>query len=355
MAIYILNLLVVSIAAILANKKFDKTGKRKINIWVIIAMASLILVSGFRHRVGTDYQNYVDIYNLNVKSSSIVFEGEFALSIIIKLATYISENPQVFFMITSIIINVMLVIALVKYSENYKMSMYLYITTFTYYSTMNGLRQFIAAMIMFLAFKQLMNRRFIKYLLCVLLATTFHTSALLFIPIYFIVYRRIDSLANLIILTLAIIAFIFYKDFIEILFEFLQYSRFAHYKEVFMESDGANPLRLLVYSIPIILAYMGREVGRYRIGDKYDVIANLSFLGCIFMFLAMRHKYFARVSMYFEVYYLILIPYIPVIFSKKSQKIVIAGIIFGYLAFSTLLLLRGEAWIYPYKYKLQLF
>lgn len=355
MLVYMLNLLVVTISAILADIKFDKTKKRKLNIWIIVAMASLILVSGFRYKVGTDYGNYIDIHYLNLQNDNIAFEGEFAIAVIMKLIVLVSKNPQMFFMITSVIINVILVMCLIKYADNFPMSMYLYITTFTYYSTMNGLRQYIAAMIMFLAFKQLMSRNFIKYLCFVILATIFHTSALIFVPIYFIVYRRIDSITNLIIIFIATIAFIFYKDFIEVLFSVLQYSRFGYYEKVFINPDGANILRLAVYILPVVIAFIGREAGREIAGKKYDVITNLAFIGAIFMLLAIKHKYFARVSMYFEVYYLILIPYIPMVFTERSRKIVVFGILIGYFGFSTLLLLQGEAWIYPYKYQLQLF
>ena len=62
MAIYMLNLVVVSVCGYMAEvtKRFDEEKNRykyKI-IFIIVAALSLILVSGFRYKVGTDFTQY---------------------------------------------------------------------------------------------------------------------------------------------------------------------------------------------------------------------------------------------------------------------------------------------------------
>lgn len=59
-----------------------------------------------------------------------------------------------------------------------------------YFSAFNGMRQWIASIILFWAIKYIWNDNFIKYFICVILASTIHISALIMIPVYFIVKER---------------------------------------------------------------------------------------------------------------------------------------------------------------------
>ena len=73
------------------------------------------------------------------------------------------------------------------------------------------------------------------------------------------------------------------------------------------------------------------------------------------MALAFRHKYFARLTMYFDIYYLLMFPIIIKLFDKKANRVIAYSMVVGYFLYSTFLLLSGDAWIYPYKYNLNIF
>ena len=58
MLVYIVNLIIVKLIAILTRKK-------KFNKWlsVILVIIPLVCVEGFRNKVGTDFWEYYDMFN----------------------------------------------------------------------------------------------------------------------------------------------------------------------------------------------------------------------------------------------------------------------------------------------------
>lgn len=358
MAIYMLNLVVVSVCGYMAEvtKRFDEEKNRykyKI-IFIIVAALSLILVSGFRYKVGTDFTQYSEYIIYYDNSFDGIF-NEAGFAILLNISRAITENPQLFFMITSIIVNVCVITFLIKNTDNMFLSLYFYITTFMFYLTMNGVRQYIASVIVMLGYRALVEGNFKKYLIYVGAAFTFHSTVIFMIPVYFIARKRIDSVWNIGIFFFAIMAMLFYGEFIEILFELLKDTRFAYYKEIFLDGSGANPIRIIVWMAPVVLIFMYKDRARKVFGENVDIVVNLCYLGSIFMILASKQVFFARMCMYFDGYYLLLLPKLCSMFEEKTNKFMTALIMVAYLGYSLLLLRSGEAWISPYNYNLQLF
>lgn len=360
MTVYLVNLAIVTIFSLLADnivKEKYIDGKRKYNwLFLSVALISLILVSGLRYKVGTDFAQYSEIYSV-FGNQPINWGGqEVGFDALNKILYKINTNPQFFFLITSIFINLGIVIFITKYSINLSMSMYFYITNYTYYATMNGVRQYIAAIILALGFKYILNKDFKKYFIIILLASLFHASVFIMIPIYFLAITDIKSIWNKLFIAVIAFAFVFYQPFVNIMFKFLENSSYAHYQsELVNLDDGANILRLVVWALPIVLMALRKNKAEEMFGERASIIFNVCFYGMCFMALAYRHKYFARLTMYFDIYYLLLFPMIIKLFNKKENRVIAYGMVVGYFLYSTFLLLSGDAWIYPYRYNLNIF
>lgn len=356
MSVYILNLVIVSVSGFMAELLSKLKEKKSLRfIFIALATLSLICVSGFRYKVGTDYGNYSEIY-IYLAGGPIDFsKGEFGFSLIMNGVRNITDNPQLFFFITSIIINLGFVVFMVRNSDNIFLSLYFYITTFMYYLTMNGIRQYLASVILVLGYKHLVLGNFKKYLLYIIIASTFHSSALIMIPVYFIV-RQKGNLINVLIFFISLSAILFYRPFLELLFEALKFTEFYHYKDILLtDVNGANPLRMVVWMIPVILTFLYKERAVKVFGEELNIVLNLCYIGAIFMLLATKHVFFARITMYFDVYYLLLLPKICTMFDEHTNKVLTGIMMISYLGFSTALLLSGDAWVYPYSYTLRIF
>src|SRR5690606_19464441 len=78
-----------------------------------------------------------------------------------------------------------------RFSNNYILSVFIYITFGFYTFLFNGLRQGIAMAVCFLALPYLINKNKLKYFLLIVIASLFHTSAWVMLPFYFLVHMKL--------------------------------------------------------------------------------------------------------------------------------------------------------------------
>ncbi|EEK77696.1 EpsG family protein [Bacillus cereus] len=297
---------------------------------ILMAALSLILVSGLRTNIGDTYF-YMHAYNVTEFNWEYIQnnkdKGFYIFQMILKRYT---DDPQAMVFITALITNVLIVLTLYKYSRLVEISLYVYITSGMYLVSMNGIRQYLAAAIIFAATKYIFDGNWKMYILIVLIASTFHQSALVLIPLYFLIRRRAWSGITFLLLFLAVLIVIGFNQFTEVLFKTIEDTQYGQYKE--FHEGGANILRVAVDSVPLILAYIGRDRLR-EIFPKCDYIVNMALLGTVFMFISTQNWIFARFSIYFGLYQLILIAWVIKLFTKKDQKLIYYSILVCYFIY----------------------
>ena len=212
----------------------------------------------------------------------------------------------------------------------FELSLYVYITYGMYLTSMNGIRQFLAAAIFFAATKYIFNGNWKKYMVLVLFASTIHQTALILIPIYFLVRRKAWTQETFMILLFSVIMVMGFNQFTAVLFSAIEDTKYSEYQNFY--EGGANIIRVIVYAIPIILAYMGREKLR-NIFPQSDYIVNMSILGLVFMIISTQNWIFARFTFYFGLYNLILISWVVKLFAEKNQKFVYYIILIFYFIY----------------------
>src|SRR5690625_5857440 len=122
-----------------------------------------------------------------------------------------------------------------------EISLYVYITGGLFLVSMNGIRQVLAAAIAFNAIHFLIKRNWLGYTLIIILASFFHQSALILLPIYFIVRLKEWSKMTAIMLTAAVLIVLGYELFSELLFQAIEDTQYGHYRT--FSEGGANKLR----------------------------------------------------------------------------------------------------------------
>lgn len=294
------------------------------------AAASLILVSGLRNNIGDTFF-YMHGYEVSsFEWKTIAGQKDIGFSILQMLLKQITEDPQVLLITTALVTNMLIAIVMYKYSRMFELSMYVYITSGAFVVSMNGLRQFLAAAIVFAATKALLEGKWKIYMSAVLFAAVFHQSALVMLPLYFIVRRKAWTGTTLALLLIAIMIVMGFNQFSDLLFAAIQGTQYAHYQN--FEEGGASVIRVIIYAIPLIIAFIGREKLR-QLFPKSDILANLSVIGIVLMIISTQNWIFARMTIYFNLYQLILIGWIVKVFREKDQKFVYLAILVFYLIF----------------------
>ena len=311
MNIFYITLFTTFILAFIARCIYDSS-KRVYSLMFLAGMTIiLIIVGGFQINIG-DTPVYMQGYELIVSGmSKFSFEGEWGFYILNKLLINISQDPQTIILAGAIIINILNVSTLLKYRSYFEAEIYIYITSGYYIVTMNGIRQSIVAAVLFYATKYIIKDNFKKYLIIVLILSTMHESALIMIPIYFIVKEPAWSKKIVTLIIITCIGVILYDELLPILNKFLGNTSYGHYETFFNSSAGAgaNIIRVAIAAVPVILSFIKRNVLKES-SDFLNIFVNMSLINCIFYAFATFSWIFARFTIYFQIYSISLLPFV---------------------------------------------
>ncbi len=291
---------------------------------------TLVLVAGLRNNIG-DTVFYIHSYRVDDFSwGSIIQKKDIGFGLLQMLLKQISNDPQILLFVTAMITNLLIVAVLYKYSRQLDLSLYIYITSGAFIVSMNGVRQFLAAAMVFAVTKSLFDGKWKTYMLVVLFASFIHQSALIMIPLYFIVRRKAWTGVTFLFLFLAILVVMGFQQFSELLFSALKDTQYGDYAS--FEEGGASVLRVIVLGLPLIIAFLGREKLRL-IFPKSDIIVNLTIVGFALMVISTQNWIFARMNIYFSLYQLILIGWLVKVFRPKDQKFIYLAILVFYFLY----------------------
>ena len=182
-----------------------------------------------------------------------------------------------------------------KYSSVFPLSILLYFFL-VWHGCFNGVRQYLAAAILFSGHRYLFEQQFYKWFLVVLFASMFHTTAIIMLPLYWIVDRKLNSKIFIFILTIGLILLFSYDK----IYDFISF-----YKEKELNTEGVyiskqvSSLRILINWIPVFFYKMGvakKQEESYN--REVNFYAILTLVNAVLMTAAMKSAYLARVGIY---------------------------------------------------------
>jgi transmembrane protein EpsG len=316
--------------AIPARTPYSIISIRPNTMLIFFSLVSLVLVSGLRANIG-DTGAYKHAFITNDFTWEYVIEQkDIGFGILQMFLKYFTNDPQVMIFITAFITNLLIILVLLKYSRMIEISMFVYITSGFFITSMNGIRQCLATALIFAGTKFLIEGNWKKYFALVLFAATFHQTALLLLPIYFIVRRPAWSKATFLLIIMSVLIVLGFNQFSELLFSAIQDTQYGGYKD--FAEGGANVIRVAVEGAPLLIAFFGREKLKIIMPNS-DVIVNMAMLSLVFMIISTQNWIFARFSIYFSLYQYILLSWAVLLFRKNNQRFIYYSIIILYLVY----------------------
>lgn len=195
-------------------------------LFAFLSFVPLTFIMAVRYNVGTDYPSYSIIYTQNL---TLQEEGFNQLN---KLLHKITYNPQILFIVTSVIICAGYFIAIYRESLVPEYSILLFVIVKDYFISMNVVRQYIAIAIIFFAVPYIKRKEFIKVVIILFIAIQFHRSALIVAAVVILYNFEIKPLAGLGIM---ISVFLVSPLIRNIVYSFL--SKFGLYSNYFLSSS----------------------------------------------------------------------------------------------------------------------
>lgn len=338
MAVYYLTIVLVCFLCYYAEDmdwpETDKLNeiviKHTSNAGIIYACVILLLifVAGLRYKVGMDYSAYYKHFEnyLNTLPNAIRELDEPGYGILVWIATRFYYDGAAAIFIGSLVTVLLPLIVIYKYSDYLLMPTFLYITLGCWSGSFNGVRQYLAAAVLFCGYRYLREQNLIMYCIVVFIAFLFHRSALVFLLLYFVVYRDINIRNVLILFISASILLLFYEN----VFSIADFIMDAHYSlDDAYTSTVVNRLRILAACVPTVVfwgLYYGENTSE---AEKFSL--NIVALRSAISILAMNSALLYRINIYTSFFTTIAITELLKGLSEKNKRIVTFVLVIMYL------------------------
>lgn len=259
------------------------------------------------------------------------------LSVLIKII--LGNNEVVYLLILALMQGISLFLVYRKYSESYLMSIFLFMASTDFISWMcNGLRQFIAVTTIFSVTTLMLKKKYLPVIVVILLASTFHGTAIMMLPLVFIAQGKAWNRRTMLFTAVTLLMVAYVDQFTNILDSVLYDTQYANVVNDWtsFNDDGTNPIRVLVYTAPTILAIIGRSYIKNEDDRVINFCVNMSMIstGLYIISMVTSGIFIGRLPIYASLYNYILLPWeINHFFSEKSAKVVRGSVIVLYLAF----------------------
>lgn len=189
----------------------------------------------------------------------------------------------------------------------------------------NGMRQFIAASLLFLASDLIKEKKLLQFLAVCFLLMTIHYTAVLVIPMYWIAQGKAFNRKTILFMILVLTAVVFLEPFINILENILEGTAYSGATSQFVEDDGVNIIRVLVMAVPVLISFICRGLIDKENDSYINICVNMSIACVSFYFLGVFTSgiLIGRIPIYFEMYNLILLPWLfNHCFTPNSRKLI---------------------------------
>lgn len=310
-----MNFLIITISAVIFQYLFrNKLSK---NIFLYFSFLLMFLVNVLRYPlIGTDmgryYRHYINIGMINSLDSFLNYDHEIGFKTLQFLVSHIFNNFQIYIVIVGVIIFSSYAFYIRKYSVNYYLSIFFFITLGFYDFSFSGLRQAIAMAISLYAYNFAIKKKLKLFILATLLASLFHITAIVILPIYFLINYQLKRRDILFIIP-SFVLFYLFRMRIGAFFNLLYYDST---ETMYNSSDGFSGMAFLLIVI-IILGFILESPFSEKSDKKMIGFLNVLITAAFIQVISTFAYSFTRLN-YF--YLLSLIIYMPQIMALKTSK-----------------------------------
>lgn len=296
-----------------AEKKTDK-------IFLFVSFLLLILIGGFRDiSVGGDLNHYIPNFSYLGKQSFVDLithhnKYGYIFSFLCKIEYLINDKPTSFLLSMNALTLIPVYFFIKKYSPNYLMSVYIYITYAFYTNTFNSVRSSLAMGVGLIATKYIIERNFKKFILFYILATEIHFTFAPFIILYYTYTKKMTLKYMLISIGICIFISQFFLSWDVISSFAASYDEGAYGNDKLEERTGG--IAMLALNLAITFSF-------YYINQKKldDIIIKLCLhsmtIACCALAFATKFTLLNRVAMFF---YIVTIIFFPITIQNIPQK-----------------------------------
>ncbi len=307
MLFYTINNLFILVWAVLFCA--HKPTKIKRLLFVIFAFTQLFAVVLFRYNIGYDYNMYAvgfqfmradGFANLTYK------DWEIGFVVLTKLLGLFLPNYMWYMGFFALVAIIPTAVFIYKNSDMPWLSTVLYINMFVFFMSMNFIRQMIALSLLMWAWHFLKKNKFIPYAIIILVASLFHQTVLLMIPVYLLVKMKTTVKELLVYAYLLLWFYISSSGFIELITKFYH----EEYSGSVFISEGLSYTYAILPILIVAVSFVLTKAGTIADTRTNKYLINLSLIASILMLTMSKHSIIERLAYYFMIFVVLLVPVI---------------------------------------------
>ncbi len=300
--------------------------------------------------VGTDTVRYVDKFlSYRYQNLKSLFSDGYVYGFYIfnKVMSYIAPtNYTVYLSTIAVFVGISIYRFLLNNSDDYCMSQIMLLSLGFMFFFMTGIKQTIAMSILMYAYTAQKERKYLKFLLLTALAATFHTTALIFV--FILPFKIVKFRKSMIVVAPAMIAlaYVFQKRIFEFFSSILLDDMYDAYGTSYISSVNITGLliQIVIFAVSIILLWKS-----LKWDDEASHLISIYAIGMAFQAMTGAMGEFFRISMYFSIIGVILLPKALGRLNRRYRALVSFGICIVFIAYFVLFSSRGSG-VLPYKF-----
>lgn len=313
MNVFQLNIILISFLALI-NNLIRLRNKNK--YFVVLVTLIMLGISGLRHMsVGTDLiaynRQFIKISYMSSFAEVFTSQKNFGYALFnILIIKMFGSNYQIFLFIIAVVSMISLGITIYKYSPSPYISFLLYMALGFYDFTFSGLKQTLALAFIMLSYKYVCEKKPVKFTFMVALGATFHLSAIIFLPAYYIAHRKWTTGYACIMAFVYSIILLFRGQIAVFLAELYKETSHGFSAEKFI---GGKSIIILLFIV------MGLVLNKTNLNKSknYMALFNIMLISFIIQTLSIYSHNFTRLNFY---YFQFAILYIPVMIENYNTS-----------------------------------
>ena len=320
-------------------------------VTLLIPMLYLFAVMGLKSiKVGADTERYVEyLRSFSQKNfTQVLSEGyDFGFNLFNKLMiVFCQNNYTIYFLTIYAFVCFSLYVFISQNSKDYCVSQLMLLSLGFTFFFFTGLRQTIAMSILMHAYNAQKKRKFVWCILLTVLAATFHSTALIFLlilPIRFIKFRKaIIFVAPVFV----ILAYIFQAQIFSFFSSLLPDDLYDAYGKSYISSVNMTGLIIQITIFVVSLFYLWKHLNQ---DNEANFLLNVYVIGMVFQAMTGTLAEFFRLSMYFSIFGVILIPKALSYLKKGSRTVISFGMCSVFIVYFIFFSSTGSG-VLPYSF-----
>lgn len=329
MTIYLINIFLILFwgYVFLHKEKSDNNTK----LYCGLVAFQWILISGLRHwSIGDDTAEYSVVFE-RVKSTSwstifnniwdYLFHGlkvkDPGYALVEKTFQIFCRDYQVFLIFIALFFTSIMAIWIYRNSADPCFSFILYSVLFYTFYAVTGIRQTIAtALVVFIGYKYIKERKLVKFALLAFAAYLIHKSSVVFVPFYFV--ANIPITVHYIIFAIIVILIIVVsgKSIYGAIAEWLGYGE----EQVNYTGGGAETYATVLTLLCLIILFFYIYYKDRHENSRH--IFNITLLTLMSSLLIYQNQGFMRIQQYYSLFLMVTFPEVINSFEKESRVVI---------------------------------